>query len=320
MRATALRDGDEYVLRGHKIWSSRAAYADWGFGMFRTDPASERHRGISFMLFPLDLPGIRVRGIPQIHGETGFAEIFFEDARVPVANRLGAEGAGWQIAMATAGFERGLMLRSPARFQATAQRLVELYRRHAARARTGDRQPGGAGVDGRGGYALNTYMTASRLMAGGSIGVEASLNKIFWSELDLAMHDCAMRILGCRAQLLPQAPDAGDVGALARRLHVLARGPDLRRHQRDPAQHHRRAAARSCREAEGAGVDFTFSEEQRMMAAAVRELLADVCSPAVLRGVAEGRDDARAAAERWARYASWACRACSHRKPPAAWV
>jgi alkylation response protein AidB-like acyl-CoA dehydrogenase len=62
-------------------------------------------------------------------------------------------------------------------------------------------------------YALNTYMTASRLIAGGAIGVEASLNKIFWSELDLAMHDCAMRILGCRAQLLPHAPDAGDVGA-----------------------------------------------------------------------------------------------------------
>jgi alkylation response protein AidB-like acyl-CoA dehydrogenase len=61
-------------------------------------------------------------------------------------------------------------------------------------------------------YALNTYMTASRLIAGGAIGVEASLNKIFWSELDLAMHDCAMRILGSRAQLLPQAPDAGDVG------------------------------------------------------------------------------------------------------------
>ena len=149
LRATALRDGDEYVLRGHKIWSSRAAYADWGFGMFRTDPASERHRGISFILFPLDLPGVRVRGIPQIHGETGFAEIFFEDARVPVANRLGAEGTGWQIAMATAGFERGLMLRSPARFQATAERLVELYRRHAAELDPAHRRPGRAGMDGR---------------------------------------------------------------------------------------------------------------------------------------------------------------------------
>jgi alkylation response protein AidB-like acyl-CoA dehydrogenase len=213
LRATAIRDGDEYVLRGHKIWSSRAVYADWGFGMFRTDPASERHRGISFILFPLDLPGMRVRGIPQIHGETGFAEIFFEDARVPVGNRLGDEGAGWQIAMATAGFERGLMLRSPARFQATAARLVELYRRHAAELDPAiGSQVAQAWMDAEA-YALNTYMTAARLIAGGTIGVEASLNKVFWSELDLAMHDCAMRILGARAQLLPHAPDAGDVGA-----------------------------------------------------------------------------------------------------------
>jgi len=115
LRATAVREGDSYVLRGHKIWSSRAAFADWAFGIFRTDAASERHRGLTFILVPLRHPGVRVRGIRQIHGEPGFAEIFFEDARVPVANRLGEEGQGWHIAMATAGFERGLMLRSPAR-------------------------------------------------------------------------------------------------------------------------------------------------------------------------------------------------------------
>ncbi len=89
LRSTAIRDGDDYVLNGHKIWSSRAVFADWAFGMFRTDPASERHKGISFVLVPLDTPGVRVRGIPQIDGEPGFAEIFFENARVPVANRLG---------------------------------------------------------------------------------------------------------------------------------------------------------------------------------------------------------------------------------------
>ena len=87
--------------------------------------------------------------IAQLDGETGFAEIFFDDARVPVANRLGAEGAGWQIAMATAGFERGLMLRSPARFQATAQRLVELYRRACRGARPGDRADRSRRLDGR---------------------------------------------------------------------------------------------------------------------------------------------------------------------------
>ena len=87
-----MRDGDHYVLRGQKTWSSRAAFADWCFGIFRTDPASERHHGLTFMLVPLDTPGVRVRGIPQLDGETGFAEVFFDDARVPVANRLGERG------------------------------------------------------------------------------------------------------------------------------------------------------------------------------------------------------------------------------------
>src|SRR5690606_19159396 len=126
VRATARREGDEYVLSGHKIWSSRAVFADWAFGLFRTDPGSERHKGLSLIFFPLDAPGVRVQAIPQIDGETGFAEIFLEDVRVPAFNRLGEEGQGWHICMATAGFERGLMLRSPARFQMAAKRLVEL--------------------------------------------------------------------------------------------------------------------------------------------------------------------------------------------------
>ena len=213
LRATAVREGDSYVLRGHKIWSSRAAFADWAFGIFRTDAASERHRGLTFILVPLRHPGVRVRGIRQIHGEPGFAEIFFEDARVPVANRLGEEGQGWHIAMATAGFERGLMLRSPARFQVAAQRLVELWKSRGALA-----DPALVGrvaqawMDAEA-YALNTYRTASRLMAGGSIGIEASLNKIFWTELDLDLHRTAMNLLGARAELLPQSTDAPDTDA-----------------------------------------------------------------------------------------------------------
>jgi alkylation response protein AidB-like acyl-CoA dehydrogenase len=212
VRASATREENHYVLRGHKIWSSRATFADWCFGIFRTDPTSARHRGLSFMLVPLRQPGVTVRGIPQIHGEPGFAEILFEEVRVPVVNRVGDEGQGWSIAMATAGFERGLMLRSPARFQVTAQKLVELYRRHVSEA-----DPGLAAtvmqawMDAQA-YALNTYMTASRLMAGGTIGVEASLNKIFWSELDVSLHRAAMSLLGARAEILPHVPDAVDVG------------------------------------------------------------------------------------------------------------
>ena len=213
VRASATREGDHYVLRGHKVWSSRATFADWCFGIFRTDPSSARHRGLSFILVPLRQSGVTVHGIPQIHGELGFAEILFEDVRVPVENRVGDEGQGWSIAMATAGFERGLMLRSPARFQLTAKKLVALYRQHASEA-----EPGLAAtvvqawMDAQA-YALNTYMTASRLMGGGTVGVEASLNKIFWSELDVSLHRAAMSLLGARAEILPHVPDAADLGS-----------------------------------------------------------------------------------------------------------
>jgi alkylation response protein AidB-like acyl-CoA dehydrogenase len=213
VRATAVREGDSYVLRGHKIWSSRAAFADWAFGIFRTDPHAQRHHGLSFVLVPLRHPGVRVRGIRQIHGEPGFAEIFFEDARVPLDHRLGAEGEGWHIAMATAGFERGLMLRSPARFQVAAQRLVQLWRARAALADPAlIGRVAQAWMDAEA-YALNTYRTASRLIAGGAIGFEASLNKIFWSELDLDLHRAAMSLLGAQAELLPGAGEGADTDA-----------------------------------------------------------------------------------------------------------
>jgi hypothetical protein len=213
--ATATRDGDHYVLNGQKTWASRGAYADWLFGMFRTDPQSARHKGLTFVLVPLDTPGVTVRPIAQLDGEAGFAEIFLDDARVPVTNRLGEENQGWRVAMATAGFERGLMLRSPARFQNTAHQLVRLYRETVASGTSIDPQLRNAVVrswmDAEA-YALNTYQTVSRLLAGGKIGSEASINKIFWSELDVAMHETALSLLGERAELLPEAPAARGVG------------------------------------------------------------------------------------------------------------
>jgi len=214
IQATAIADGDDYVINGQKTWASRGAYAHWLFGMFRTDPESSRHKGLTFVLVPLDTPGITVRPIEKINGKKAFAEVFFDDARVPMANRLGEEGEGWSVAMATAGFERGLMLRSPARFQNTARKLVDLYRAAVA---------SGAFVDSTlrdtvarcfmdaEAYALNTYQTVSRLMAGDKIGAEASLNKIFWSELDIRMHEAALSLLDARAELKPNAPAAGDV-------------------------------------------------------------------------------------------------------------
>lgn len=197
----AIRDGDHYVISGQKTWSSRASFADWGFGLFRTDLESKRHKGLSFILFDLNAPGVTRRPIRQLHGDPGFAELFFDEVRVPVENRIAGEGEGWNVAMATAGFERGLMLRSPARFQAAAERLVALFRAHEATASPAAReQVMQAWMDAQA-YAYNTYAVASKIMAGGHIGAEASLNKIFWSELDRAAHRTAMQLLGASAEL-----------------------------------------------------------------------------------------------------------------------
>ncbi|MDN2583330.1 acyl-CoA dehydrogenase family protein [Aquibium sp. ELW1220] len=212
VRATGRREGDDYVLDGHKIWSSRAVFADWAFGLFRTDPASGRHKGLSLIFFPLDAAGVRVQPIPQIDGETGFAEIFLDDVRVPAFNRLGEDGQGWSICMATAGFERGLMLRSPARFQMAAKRLVDLYRAHEPECAPETRAAVLQSFMDAEAYALSIHATASRLIAGGHIGAEASTNKIFWSELDIQLHRTALSILGARAELMRSAPAAGDVG------------------------------------------------------------------------------------------------------------
>ena len=199
----ATRDGDHYVLTGQKTWSTRALFANWLFGLFRSDPNSSRHHGLSYMMVPLDTPGITIRPIQALNGKQAFAEVFFDDVRIPADNLLGEEGQGWNVAMATAGFERGLLLRSPARYQRTAQRLLELYRKHQASA---DRDPSirEAVVRawmGAEAYNLASYHTVSRVQHGARIGAEASTNKIFWSELDLEMHETAMRILGPRAEL-----------------------------------------------------------------------------------------------------------------------
>ena len=223
VRATAVREGDEYILNGHKIWSSRAVFADWAFGLFR-EPGSERHKGMSLVFFPLDAPGVTVNAIKKINGHVGFAEIFLENVRVPAFNRLGDEGQGWHICMATAGFERGLMLRSPARYQVAAKKLTQLWTEHketADPALEADVVRAHMNADA---YALNIYQTASRLMAGAKIGPEASTNKIFWSELDIHLTQTALNILGPQAELTHGAPDACAVDWIDDYIFALA-GP-----------------------------------------------------------------------------------------------
>jgi alkylation response protein AidB-like acyl-CoA dehydrogenase len=188
-------------LSGTKTWCSRAAFADRAFGLFRTDVSASRHQGLSYLLFGLRAPGVTVRPIRQLGGRTGFAEIFLDQVFVPDSDMVGAPGQGWRIAMSTASHERGLSLRSPGRFVAAADRLVALWRRSPDPA-LADRVAN-AWIGARA-YQLHTQATADRLAAGGTpgdLGPKASLGKVFWSELDLALHETAMDLLGPWAEV-----------------------------------------------------------------------------------------------------------------------
>ena len=207
LRSTARRDDDRggWVLDGQKTWSSRAAFAHWGFGLFRSDPEAQRHAGLTYFLFPLDAEGVTVRPIAQLDGEAGFAEVHFSEVFVPDADVLGAPGDGWRVAMSTAGNERGLSLRSPGRFCAAADRLVDLW---ADRASSLVEPVEGAAADGvvdawirAQAYRLYTWGTVTRLADGGDLGAAGSVNKVFWSELDIALHETALDLLGPAAEL-----------------------------------------------------------------------------------------------------------------------
>jgi alkylation response protein AidB-like acyl-CoA dehydrogenase len=191
--------GGGWRLSGQKTWTTRGAFCTHLFGLFRSDPDAARHRGLTYFLVPLDAPGVTVRGFGRLDGDEGFAEVFLDDVLVSDDDVLGAVHDGWGVAMATTSSERGLTLRSPGRFCATAERLLELARRHL------DASPAlaDAVVDDwidADAYRWQTFWTVARLGAGEAVGAESSLTKVFWSELDVRLHEHALALLGPDAE------------------------------------------------------------------------------------------------------------------------
>ncbi len=192
-------------LFGQKTWTTRGAFCTHLFGLFRSDPAAERHRGLTYFLVDLASPGVTVRGVERLDGDEGFAEVFFDDVFVPDVDVLGAPNEGWAVAMATTGSERGLTLRSPGRFLATAQRLIELYHACGDVAELRDRVVA-AYIDAEA-YRWQTFWTVTRIVEGTRTGPESSMVKVFWSELDVRLHELALELLGTHAELV-DGPDA----------------------------------------------------------------------------------------------------------------
>jgi alkylation response protein AidB-like acyl-CoA dehydrogenase len=188
-----------WALTGQKIWTTRGAFCTHLFGLFRSDPDSSRHRGLTYFLVPLDSPGVTVRGFGRLDGDEGFAEVFLDRVEVGDDDVLGEVGQGWGVAMATTGSERGLTLRSPGRFTAVVDRLIGLAR-------------AGGGIDPvladrvvqgwmeAEAYRLFTLQAVTALAGGDRPGPESSLNKIWWSEMDVRLHETALALQGGRAE------------------------------------------------------------------------------------------------------------------------
>src|SRR5580704_3434489 len=197
-RAGRDEDAGGWRLTGQKTWTTRGAFCSHLFGLFRTDPAAERHRGLTYFLVDLRSPGVEVRGFERLDGDEGFADVFFDGAFVPERDVLGEVNRGWPVAMATTGSERGLTLRSPSRFVTAANRLVELARSGTLDGDLQDRVVQ-SWIEARA-YHLFTLEQVTGIVAGESPGARSSLNKLYWSELDVRLHETAMELLGADAE------------------------------------------------------------------------------------------------------------------------
>ncbi|GHD84161.1 acyl-CoA dehydrogenase family protein [Streptomyces naganishii] len=221
LRSRAVRADGGWLLSGLKTWSSRAAFADRAFGLFRGDPGAPRpHQGLVYVMFGLRDPGVTVRPIGRLDGRPAFAELFLDEVFVPDEDVIGEPGEGWRVALSTAGSERGLTLRSPGRYLAAARRLHTLWRTLGSPEHVRDRVADA--LSGARAYQLSAYAQASRLMEGATVGAEASMNKVFWSELDLALHETALDLLGEEGQFADGPWSEGYVFALAGPIYAGA--------------------------------------------------------------------------------------------------
>lgn len=200
LRSTATRTDGGWKLNGQKIWSSRAVFGDRAFGLFRSDPEAQRHKGLTYVMFDLHAEGVTVRPIAQLGGDTGFGEIFLDDVFVPDEDVIGGVHDGWRAAMSTSSNERGMSLRSPARFLAPAERLVAEWDERGRVDAHADRVAD-AWIKAQA-YRLHTFGTVTRLASGGELGAESSITKVFWSELDVALHQTAVDLRGADAELV----------------------------------------------------------------------------------------------------------------------
>ncbi len=190
-------DGDEWVLNGQKIWTSAGHLANWIFVLVRTDADAPKHRGISFLLCPMDQPGVEVRPIKMISGEAEFNEVFFTDAKAPKDNILGEVNGGWAVAMTLLGYERGeAAATTPVAFRGELDRLMALAKE---RGRSTDPLVRQRLAWCHSKVEIMRYLgmrTLTKFLAGEHPGADASVFKLYWSEYHQVVTELAVDLLG----------------------------------------------------------------------------------------------------------------------------
>lgn len=210
----AVRDGDEYVVNGQKIWTSGAQFARYGILIARTDPDAPKHKGISYFICPMDTPGIEIRPIKEMTGGSTFNEVFFTDVRLPAANLVGEVNAGWRLAKVTLGNERvslstggvlwgsgptalemldAVRAHGPVTDPIMRQRLAQIYIEHVL-------------------LDLIRMRTLTARLRNEQPGPEASIRKILADEHGQNVMEVARDLIGAAAMVVPQVADDGQGG------------------------------------------------------------------------------------------------------------
>jgi alkylation response protein AidB-like acyl-CoA dehydrogenase len=219
---SAVLDGDHWVINGQKVWTSLAHLADWCFVLARTEPGSQRHAGLSYLLVPMRQEGVRVRPIKQLTGTSEFNEVFFDGAVTEASLVVGGAGNGWRVAMGTLAFERGVAtLGQQVGFRRELDALIELARRNGA-------------IDDeilrdrltRAWLELHVMRSHALRTLGGPPGAEASVTKLFWAGWHRRLGELAMDVIGPKSMLAPDELDEWQRLFLFTRADTIYGGSD----------------------------------------------------------------------------------------------
>jgi alkylation response protein AidB-like acyl-CoA dehydrogenase len=206
VQTRAVLEGAEWVLHGQKVWTSWAQWADWCFVLCRSDPAAPKHRGLSYLLVPMRQPGVTVRPILQLTGDSEFSEVFFDGARTAAANAVGAPGEGWKVAMGTLALERGAStLGQQLRFRSELEAVFAAARRSGRSRDPGIRQRLADAWIGLEIMRLNALRVLSRPEQP-ELSREALITKLYWASWHRRLGKLALDVLGPEAEILAGAP------------------------------------------------------------------------------------------------------------------